>query len=154
MQVAQQQTLWDYALAKIDRIYVDQKESKAKKRLQAIRKHRRQLLIAKSGFQKELDKAVSPKMQAGLGMVVVPQKRLPQFDFGVCFEFFGEQWLITRKRSLFGYQWQFGLKNQKTLALCTTRDLEHQLCYALGQYKNSVGSKVSVLRLLPSSQLA
>ncbi len=150
MPVAKQQVTQDYVLAKIDHIYAIYKESEAKKRQQAIRKQRRQFFNAKAEFQKKLDQAISPRMQAGLGMkILLERKRLPQFHFVVRFEFLG-QWLISRNRSLLGFQWQCWVENQTIFTHCTSGNLEHQLCCALGQHRDSTTRKGPVLKLLPS----
>lgn len=148
MQVAlqQQRASRNYVLAKIDRVYSDRKVAEEKKRLQAARKHRRQLASAKAAFQKELDQAISLKMQEGLGIkVMADAKLLPRFCFMARFEFLGQQWLVTRKKSLWGCQWHFGMEGQDVFTCCTVRDLEDRLCYALGKYKNSFGGKVRIL---------
>jgi len=151
MQGVGQQAAWNYVLAKIDRIYATQIEFEKKKRLRATRHHRRQLLNAKSLFQKELDQGISSKMQTGLGLEIsVDQKRLPQLHFVVRFKFLGQQWTLTRKQSLFRYQWQLFMGSQPVFTNCSTSNLEKQLCYALGKYKNSVRSKVRVLAPSPS----
>lgn len=148
----QQQTARNYVLAKIDRIYTDRKVVEAKKRLQAARKRRRQLASAKAAFQQELDKAISLKMQEGLGMkVIADPELLPQLRFVARFEFLSKQWLITHKKSLWGCQWYFCMEGQSLSTCCTTKSLEDRLCYALGKYKNSFGHKVRFLTLLPAS---
>jgi len=150
-EVRVQQTTWNYVLAKIDRIYTTQIEFEKKKKLQATRQHRRQLLNARSLFQKELDQGLSPKMQAGLGQkVTVDRNRLPQFHFVVQFRFLGQQWLLTRNQTLFRYKWRLFMENQLVFSDCATSNLEKQLCYALGRHKNSIRSKIRVLAPSPS----
>ncbi len=154
MQIAlqQQQTARNYVLAKIDHVYTDRKVAEVKKRLQAARKRRRQLASAKAAFQQELDQAISLKTQEGLGIKVVADPRLlPQLHFVARFEFLGKQWLVTHKKSLWGCQWYFCLEGQSVSTRCTIKDLEDQLYYALGKYKNSIGHKVRFLTLLPAS---
>jgi len=152
MQGVGQQAAWNYVLAKIDRIYATQSEFEKRKKLRAARQHRRQLLNAKSLFQKELDRGISPKIQAGLGLNIrVDQKRLPQLHFVVSFRFLGKQWILVRKKNFLRYQWQLFMENQTVFADCSTSNLEKQLCYALGKYKNSVRSKIRVL--VPSQSL-
>lgn len=153
MTVAKQQSSWHYVLFKIDRVYTSYQAAAEKRKLRAIRKQRRQLISAKSAFQKELDKAVSIKVQAGLGMkVTVDQKRLPQLHLLVRFEFLGKQWLLTSQRSLLRDQWQLSVDNQPVFAHCPTRKLENQLCYALGKYKHTICHKVKILTLLPLAE--
>lgn len=153
MQVAlqQQQTARNYVLAKIDRVYTDRQVAEVKKRLQAARKRRRQLASAKAAFQQELDKAISLKMQEGLGMkIIVDPKLLPQLHCIARFEFLGKQWSVTHKKSLWRCQWYFYMEGQSSTH-CTIKNLEERLCYALGKYKNSLGRKVRFLTFLPAS---
>lgn len=150
MTVAKQQSSWDYVLCKIDRVYSDYQAAAEKRKLRALRKQRRQLINAKPAFQRELDKAVSTKMQRGLGMeVTVDQKRLPQLHLLAQFEFLGKQWLLTSKRSFLKDKWQLSVDDQLVFADCPTRNLENQLCYALGKYKHSLRHKVKTLTFLP-----
>lgn len=142
----QQQASRNYVLAKIDRVYTEQKVAEAKKRFQVARKHRRRLASARAKFQRELDKAIGLKTQEGLGIEVIANpKRLPRLCIVARFEFLGKQWLVSRKKSLWGCQWHFGIEGQDVFTCCTTSDLEDQLCYALGKYKNSIGSKTRIL---------
>ncbi|HEY9847127.1 MAG TPA: hypothetical protein V6D03_13145 [Candidatus Caenarcaniphilales bacterium] len=147
----QQKASRDYVLAKIDRIYAAQEVLEAKKKLQAARKQRWQYAYEKAAFQKQLDKAMSSRLQAGLGIKVVVEHLRPQLCFAAQFEFMGKQWLITRQRSFFRNRWLIQLQGQSSSTCCTTQSLEERLCYALGKYKNSVSHKeVRVLTLVPS----
>ncbi len=151
--VGPQQATWNYVLAKIDRIYATQIEFEKKKKLQATRQHRRQLLNARSLFQKELDQGLSPKMQAGLGLkVTVDRNRLPQFHFVVQFRFLGQLWILTCRQSLFRSKWRLFMENQLIFTDCSTSNLEKQLGYALGRYKNTVRSNIRVWAPSPSRQ--
>ncbi len=133
----------DYVLAKIDQVYSHQRASQENKRLQVAVKSRRQMVDAAQAFQRQLDHALSPLLQKGLGIrMVLDPKSLPKPKFVARFEFLGQEWIIIRSPGLLGGYWKFGADPQQ-LTRCRAAQLEMRLCYALGKYKNSVGRLMS-----------
>lgn len=135
----QQQTAREYVMAKIDRVYADRKEIYDKKKLQVAIRHRRQLKNARVTFQRDLDHALNSVTQTGLGIkIVIDQEALPIPRFVARFKFLGQQWQIRQEKTFLGSQWVFSVKGQGFATRCVTKDLEAQLCYALGQHKTSI----------------
>jgi hypothetical protein len=150
MQVAlqQQQAARDYVLAKIEQVYAEQTVIDEKKRLQAARHRRRQLTQLKTKFQKALDQALSPQVQAGLTLTIAVEQRGTSKPRCLArFEFLGQRWRLYQQRGLFQSQWHLSTEDQAIATRCTSSKLEQNLCYVLGKYKHALGAKVRVLLL-------
>jgi hypothetical protein len=129
----------DYVLAKIERVCTEQKSSQQRKRLENSVKYRQHLARSEQQFKQDLNRAVSKSMREGLGIkVVLNQQALPHPQFMAEFQFLGKRWLITRRRTLLGCQWNFTAADQGLCTFCSSANLENRLCYALGKYKRGV----------------
>ncbi len=129
----------DYVLAKIERVYTEQKSSQQRKRLENLVKYRQQLARSEQQFKRDLNRAVSKAMREGLGIkVVLNQQALPYPQFMAEFQFLGKRWLLKRKRTWLGCQWCFTAADQGLWTFCSSANLENRLCYALGKYKRGV----------------
>ena len=98
-----QPTPQDYVLAKIDQVYHQHRTHDQTRQQQVALRHRRRLVRARAIFQRELNQALSPQTQAGLGMTICfDGKYLARPGFVASFEFQGQLWLLTCQRHLWG----------------------------------------------------
>lgn len=135
--IIQPQTPQDYVLTKINHIYDRNRKLRLAKRHQVILRHRRRLVRARAQFKQELDKALSPKTQQGLGVTVsLDERYLTQPGFIAYFEFEGHCWLLALQRKSWHREWFFKREDQPAITRCSPRTLEAALCYALGQSRH------------------
>ncbi len=121
-------------LSNVDRLYLAHRQTFERRgALPAIRHHRR--LVRKRGvFQKRLDQALSAQLQAELNLrITLDTKYLSKPDFIGTFHYAGQRWVLGYQRSHFGGRWFFRALRTTKLHCCSTKTLEAQLCYALGQ---------------------
>ncbi|NJK40372.1 MAG: hypothetical protein HC934_01580 [Acaryochloridaceae cyanobacterium SU_2_1] len=130
-------------LAKIDQVYYQQRHHYHQKKLKTALRHRRRLVLLRAAFQHELDRALSSKLQSGLGITVyLDEQSLTYPRFIAQFDFAGQQWVLTCQRKTWGCDWFFTHTQQSQVTCCTQRTLEAKLCYSLGQYRNRLGMMV------------
>jgi hypothetical protein len=143
-----------HLLTKIDHIYTTQSSYQQKQRLRYLVKYRQKLVRAEANFKQDLAKAVSTLTQEGLGIkVILNPETSPSPYFIAQFKFLGKQWQIQRHKTWFGCQWSFGVVDEESMIYCSSRNLEAQLCYALGKYRHAAVPRIG-LSLLPAASTA
>lgn len=121
-------------LSNVERVYLEHQQSFEQRREVIALRHRRRLVRKRAIFQKRLDKALSPQLQAELNVrVVLDTKYLSVPGFIGLFDYEGQRWILGYQRSLCRGRWFFRALRTTKLYSCTQRTLEPQLCYALGQ---------------------
>jgi hypothetical protein len=144
-----------HLLTKIDRVYTMQSSYQQKQRLRHLVKYRQKLVRAEASFKQDLAKAVSTLTQEGLGIkVILNPETSPSPHFIAQFRFLGKQWQIQRHKTWFGCQWSFGaVDDEESMIYCSSRNLETQLCFALGKYRHAAVPRIGVT-LLPAASIA
>jgi hypothetical protein len=133
--ITQQQTPQDYVLDKIKHVYAHNQKLHLAKRHQVALRHRKRLVRARALFRQELDKALQPRTQQGLGIIIsLDDRHLSQPGFIAHFEFEGKCWILAFQRRSWHCEWFFKRADQTLVTRCSSSSLEMELCYALGQY--------------------
>jgi hypothetical protein len=133
--IPQHQTPQDYVLAKINRIYGRNRKLHLAKRHQVILRHRKRLVRARAQFKQALGKALSPRTQEGLGIVVrLDEQHLATPGFIAYFEFEGQRWILAHQRQSWHSEWFFKREDHAAITRCSPQTLEAALCYSLGRF--------------------
>ncbi len=122
--------------ATIDQMYRHQRQQYQQRKLKIALRYRRRLVYLRAAFQQELDRAMSAKLQNGLGLTIrLNEQGTRHAHFIAHFEFEGQQWVLTCQRHLWRCDWFFANNTHNRVIRCTHRTLEHRLCYALGHIR-------------------
>jgi hypothetical protein len=143
-----------HILNKIDHVYTTQSSYQQRQRLRHLVQYRQKLVRAEASFKQDLAKAVGTLTQEGLGIkVILNPETAPSPQFIAQFKFLGKQWQILRHKTWLGCQWSFGAVDEESMIRCSSRNLETQLCYALGKYRHAAVPRIGVT-LLPAASIA
>lgn len=122
-----------FVATKVDQAYCNQRQRYQKRKLRMAIRYRRRLVLLRAAFQNELDRALSAKLQKGLGLkICLSEQAEHQAHFMAQFEFEGQQWVLTCQRHFWRCDWFFTNTDQNRVVRCNHRTLERRLCYALG----------------------
>lgn len=122
-----------FVATKVDQAYCHQRQRYQRRKLRMAIRYRRRLVLLRAAFQQELDRALSARLQKGLGLNIrLSEQDKHQTHFMAQFEFEGQQWVLTCQRHLWRCDWFFANADQNRVVRCTHRTLERRLCYALG----------------------
>lgn len=122
-----------FVATKVDQAYCNQRQRYQQRKLRMAIRYRRRLVFLRAAFQQELDRALSARLQKGLGLKIrLSEQAKYQAHFMAQFEFEGQQWVLTCQRHLWRCDWFFANADQNRVVRCTQRTLERRLCYALG----------------------
>lgn len=120
----------------IDQMYRQQQQRYQQRKLKIAIRYRRRLVYLRAAFQQELDRAMSAKLQKGLGLNIrLDEQGTRHAHFIAHFEFEGQQWVLTCQRHLWRCDWFFANNTHNQVIRCSHRTLEHRLCYALGHIR-------------------
>jgi hypothetical protein len=134
----------DDVLAKISYIYDCNQQRYAARRQQMALRHRRRLIRARASFQQELNQALQPQMQQGLGVTVcLDADYRSRPGFIAQFEFEGQHWVLTCRPKVWGCDWFFKRSDLTTVVRCSRHTLERELCDALGRHHHHIASRHS-----------
>lgn len=125
-----------YVSTKIDQVSLKHRQRYQQRKLRMAIRYRRRLVYLRAAFQQELDRALSAKLQQGLGLKIRLNEQ-HQTQFMAHFEFEGQQWVLTCQRHLWRCDWFFTSTKQNRVFRCTQRTLEPRLCSALGFLRRS-----------------
>jgi hypothetical protein len=119
-----------------DQVYRRQHQYQHRKLKMAIR-HRRRLVYLRAAFQRELDRALSARLQKELALTIrLDEQELGQARFIAHFEFADQQWVLTCQHHLWRCDWFFTNTAHPQVIRCTHHTLENLLCYALDQFQH------------------
>ncbi|KAI9134175.1 hypothetical protein [Acaryochloris sp. CCMEE 5410] len=122
-----------FVATQVDQAYCNQRQRYQQRKLRMAIRYRRRLVFLRAAFQQELDRAMSARLQKGLGLKIrLSEQSKHQAHFMAQFEFEGQQWVLTCQRYLWRCDWFFANADQNRVVRCTHRTLERRLCYALG----------------------
>lgn len=126
-----------FVSTKVDQAYFNQRQRYQQRKLRMAIRYRRRLVYLRAAFQQELDRALSARLQQGLGLKIrLSEQAQHHAHFMAHFEFEGQQWVLTCQRHLWHCDWFFANTDQNRVIRCTHRTLERRLCYALGQCRH------------------
>ena len=128
----------------VDRLYLEHRHSFEQRKAQVALRHHRRLVRKRGLFQKRLNQALSPQLQAELNIrVTLDTRYLSVPGFIGTFNYAGLRWVLGYRRSLTGGRWFFRALRTTKLYCCSAKTLEAQLCYALGQHRHVQGVALS-----------
>ncbi|NJM65081.1 MAG: hypothetical protein HC851_05125 [Acaryochloris sp. RU_4_1] len=107
------------------------------RKLKMVIRHRRRLVYLRAAFQRELDRALSARLQQELALTIrLDEQELGQARFMAHFEFADQQWVLTCQHHLWRCDWFFTNTAHPQVIHCTHHTLKNRLCYALGQFQH------------------
>lgn len=121
-------------ISAVDQAYLRYRLDYERQRHAQALKLRRQLIRQRRCFQSRLEQALSPSLLQELDVqVVLDTQYLQRPGFIGNFEDSGTQWILRFQGDFLGGRWYFRDSHSSKLYACSPRQLETQLCYALGQ---------------------
>ena len=123
-------------ISSVDQIYLKSRTHYQSVRQAQASKLRRRLIKRRQIFQRRLERVLSPQLRAELQIhVVLDTQYLSRPTFIAQFEDCGQIWHLRFQPQPWGGRWFFRAEGQSKLYSCGFKQLETQLCYALGQYR-------------------